>query len=403
MVAPAVTGQFGGDPDHNALLLTRLAPPAQQARLLRRQRVETRLAAALDYPLCLVVAPAGGGKTTALAALAAHGGWPAAWCRARPGDDPAALLRHLAAAFRPVAPIDEGRVAAALARDPANLELALDTLANELAAALDDETLLVLDDYHLADERPELRAVVERLIAIQPLRLHLTLAARVEPALAAVGSARLRGELLAVGPADLAFDHDEAAALWARASAQPPADLPELLAVSRGWPLALQAAQGHADWRAALGLSGQAPLDAYFAREVLDDLPLDLQRFLLQTAGLRRLLPDLCTLVADGAAPEPRFAELERRHLFVERDGDGVVLVQPIFRAFLERRARQSPPAWAELHRRAAWYFRQRDDPDGVMHHLLLLGDEAAAAEALIELTPAMLAAGRPEQILLWA
>lgn len=403
MVAPAVTGQFGGEPGGDGLLLTRLAPPAQQARLLRRQGVEARLAAALDHPLCLVVAPAGSGKTTALAALAAHGGWPAAWCRARPGDDPALLIRHLAAAFRPVAPLDEGRVAAALARDPSDIDLALETLVNELAAALGDETLLVIDDFHLVDERPALRAVVERLIAIQPLRLHLTLAARAEPALGAVASARLRGELLTIGPADLSFSHDEALALWALAAREPPADLEALLAVARGWPLALQAALAAGDWRAALGLSGPAPLDAYLAREVLDELPPDLQRFLLQTAGLLRLLPDLCTLVADGAAPEPRIAELERRRLFVERDGDDVAHIQPIFRAFLERRARQSLPNWPELHRRAAWFYRRRDDPDGVMHHLLLLGDEALAAEALVELTPALLASGRARQIFAWA
>lgn len=403
MVAPAVTGQFGGDPANEGLLLTRLSPPAQQARLLRRQRVEGRLAAALDHPLCVVVAPAGSGKTTALAALAAHGGWPAAWCRARATDDPALLLRHLAAAFRAVAPIDEGRVGAALARAPTDLDLALDTLVNELAAVLDDETLLVIDDFHLADERPELRAVIERLIAIQPLRLHLTLVARAEPVLAAVASARIRGELLTVGPADLAFDLDEARALWALAGAQPPAELDQLIATARGWPLAIQAALAAADWRAALGLAGPAALDSYFDSAILGELPAELQRFLLQTAGLRRLVPDLCTLVADGAAPEPRIAELERRRLFLERDLDGVAVIQPVFRAFLERRAQRSLPTWSELHRRAAWYFRRLDDPDGVMHHLLLLGDDQEAAEALVAFTPALLGAGRAEQVFAWA
>lgn len=402
MVAPAVTGQFGGDPG-DGLLLTRLAPPAQQTRLLRRQQVEARLATALDYPICLVIAPAGSGKTTALAALAAHGGWPAAWCRARAADDPLLMLRHLAAAFRAVAPLDEARLGAALAREPGDLDLAIETLVNELAAALDDDTLLVIDDYHLADARPELRAVVERLIAIQPLRLHLALVARVEPALAAVASARLRGELLTIGPTDLRFDQDEARALWSLAGQAPPADLALLVDAARGWPLAVQAALGAADWQAALGLSGPAPLDAYLEREVFDELPADLQRFLLQTSGLRRLIPDLCTLVADGAAPEPRIGELERRRLFFERDLDGVVVVQPVFRAFLERRARRMVPAWPELHRRAAWYFRRLDDADGVMHHLLTLGDERLAAEALLEFTPALLGAGRAGQLLAWA
>jgi DNA-binding SARP family transcriptional activator len=383
-------------------LLTRLAPPAQQTRLLRRQRVETLLAAALDHPLCLVIAPAGSGKTTALAALAAHGGWPAAWCRARAGDDPPLFLRHLAAAFRAVAPVDEARIAAALARDPANLAPALDILANELAAALNDETLLVIDDYHLADDHPELRALIERLIAILPLRLHLTLVARAEPALAAVNSTRIRGELLLVGPGELSFDPEEARALWALAGQEPPGSLAALVEASRGWPLALQGALAQPDWRSAFGLAGPAPLDGYLAKEVLAELPADLQRFLLQSAGLRQLLPDLCILVADGVAPEPRIAELERRRLFLERDDHGVAFLQPIFRAFLERYARQHLPAWPELHRRAAWYFRRLDDPDGVMYHLLMLGDERQAAETLVEFAPTLLASGRADQLFTW-
>ncbi|NTU78512.1 MAG: transcriptional regulator [Chloroflexales bacterium] len=408
MVSPAVTGQFGDETSDDGLLLTRLAPPAQQTRLLRRQRVEARLAAALDHPLCLVVAPAGSGKTTALAALAAHGGWPAAWCRARATDDATLFLRHLAAAFRAVVPLDEGRVGTALSRVTAgDVGPALDALVNELAAALDDDTLLVIDDYHLVDASPELRSIVERLIAIQPLRLHLTLAARAEPALAALAPARLRGELLAVGPADLAFDLDEVRALWSLAGQPPPPDSPSsleaLLVASRGWPLAVQAAIGAADWRLALGLGGPAPLDAYLAREVFDELPADLQRFLLQTAGLRRLIPDLCTLLADGVAPGPYLAALERRHLFIEHDAEGFVAFQPIFRTFLERRAQRSLPAWQEMHRRAAWYYRRCDDPEGVMHHLLLLGDEDAAAEALVEFAPALMASGRAEQMLEWA
>ena len=408
MVPPAVTGQFDDETSHDGLLLTRLAPPAQQTRLLRRQRVEARLAAVFDYPICLVVAPAGSGKTTALAALATHGGWPAAWCRARATDDAALFLRHLAAAFRPVVPLDEGRIGAALGRATAgDAGPALDVLVNELAAALDDDTLLVIDDYHLVDADPALRVIIERLITIQPLRLHLTLAARHEPALAAFASARLRGELLVIGPADLAFDLDEVRALWSLVGQPPPPDSPTsleaLLGVSRGWPLAVQAAMGADDWRSALGFSGPAPLDAYLAREIFDELPAELQRFLLQTAGLRRLIPDLCTLLADGVAPAPYLAALERRRLFTERDSAGFITIQPLFRAFLDRRAqRLSRPAWHEMHRRAAWYYRRSNDAEGVMHHLLQLGDEQLAAEALIEFAPVLMASGHAGHVFEW-
>lgn len=400
MVPPAVTDKFDTREPQSGVLLTRLAPPAQQTRLLRRQRVETRLAAALDYPLCVVVAPAGGGKTTALAALAAVGGWPAAWCRARRGDDPALFLRHLAAAFRPVATLDEARIEAALARggDP---RAAVETLVNELAAALDDETLLVIDDYHLADERPELRQLVDHLISVQPMRLHLTLATRVEPALTAVETARLRGELLALGPDDLAFDLEEARALFAIAGQPAPRDLNALIEISRGWPLGVQAAIGAADWRAALGLHGPSALDGYLEQELFAELPAPLQRFLLHVAGLRWLDRSLCATLLDGEAPEPYFAELARRRLLLPVDGKGPRLL-PVFRAFLERRAARDLPVWVQLHRRAADYYRGQNDPDGVLHHLLCAGADEEAVAAVVQLAPSMLGAGQPESMLAW-
>lgn len=401
MVPPAVTGEFAGPPAGGELLLTRLAPPAQQSRLLRRQRVEALLAAALDHPLCLLVAPAGSGKTTALAALVAHGGWPAAWCRARASDDPALLLRHLAAAFRQVAPLDEARIAAALARSPEDVRPAVETLVNELAATLDDETLLVIDDYHLADARPELRAVIEELLSIQPLRLHIALSSRVEPALGVAATAGLRGELLAIGPAELAFDAAEARAFFTLAGQPAPESLGALLAESRGWPLALRSALGAADWQAALGLRGPAPIDSYLAREVFGELPARLRDFLLVTAGLRRLEPPLCAALF-GEPAEPYLEELQRRRLFVERDSAGALGLQPIFRAFLERRAQHDRDDWAELQRRAAAYYDRAGDHDGQLYHLLLAGDNEGAVSAVVAAAPAALAAGQPERVLAW-
>ncbi|RRR65953.1 MAG: transcriptional regulator [Candidatus Viridilinea halotolerans] len=404
MVSRAVTSQFGKDASGYAgLLLTRLAPPAQQARLLRRSRLEHELAGALEFPLALIVAPAGWGKTTAMASLAAHGGWPAAWCRAHGDDDATLFVRHLTAAFRSVAPLDEQRVFAALA-DTARggVTAAIETLVNELAAALDDDTLLVIDDYHTADARPELRAVLERLFTMLPLRLHVALVTREEPLLAVVEPARLRGELLTIQSDLLAFAADEARAFWALTGQKPPPDLETLVRVARGWPLAMQAVQGMTDWRAALGLRGATTLDAYVAAEIFEPLPATLRTFLLRVSGLRRLTPEVCALLNDSVIPDPFLIELERRQFFVERDASGQLIFQPILRAFLERRARLELAEWPALQRRAAAYYRQNGDIEGLMHHLLLVGDDVDAAAALVEYGPTLLAAAMSNAIVDW-
>ncbi|WP_245863471.1 BTAD domain-containing putative transcriptional regulator [Candidatus Viridilinea mediisalina] len=385
-------------------MLTRLAPPAQQARLLRRVRLEHQLAGALDYPLTLLVAPAGWGKTTAMASLATHGGWPAAWCRAHAADNAPLFVRHLTAAFRHVAALDEAWIFAALPDKPTgDVGPAVEALVNELAAALDDDTLLVVDDYHLADRHAELRGVLERFFAMLPLRLHVALLTREEPLLASVEPARLRGELLTLKADLLAFDPEDAREFWVLTGHKPPIDLEALVRTARGWPLAMQAVQGMTDWRAALGLRGPTSLDAYLANEVFEPLPLELRTFLLHNAGLRRLTPTVCALLADDGPPEPMLAELERRQFFVERDATGQLVFQPILRAFLERRARSELALWPTLQRRAADYYRRMGDIEGLMHHLLLVGDELAAAEALVEHGAELLAAEMAGHVVEWA
>ncbi|MEI7646081.1 MAG: BTAD domain-containing putative transcriptional regulator [Chloroflexales bacterium] len=404
MVRQVVTDEFSDNGVGGyGLLLTRLTPPIQPARLLRRSRVEALLADAMEYPLTAISAPAGSGKTVALAALAIYGGWPAAWCRICAEDDPRLLLRHLAAAFRPVVTIDESRIGALA--DAGAMPAALDMLVNELAATLDDETLLVIDDYHLADERPAQRAIIERLMAVQPLRLHLALSGRAAPTLPGIDTARLRGELLELGPADIAFTSAELRNLFARDSQPPPADLDEIVAAACGWPLALQAALGAADWRATLGLlpgdMRAAPLDSYLADTALGDLPADLRAFVLRASALRWLDPEAAPLLSAGAPAQPLLAETYRRRLFLTTDSEGHPAFQPIFHAFLTRRAQSELDEWADLHLRLSTYYRDRADGVAVLHHLTSAGDAGAVA-ALVAAAPAMFAAGQPDRALAW-
>jgi ATP/maltotriose-dependent transcriptional regulator MalT/two-component SAPR family response regulator len=402
------------------MLMTRLSPPPQQARLLRRENVLKQIAGAIDYPLTLLIAPAGSGKTTALATLAATGEWPAAWCRMSAADDPALLLRHLTAAFRPVVTIDEERINTELERvEPGlhqvgdistTLQAALDVLVNELAALLSNETLLILDDYHQADQNPALRLLVERLVTIQPMRLHIIIAARYEPQLESLATARARGEVYELGQSDLAFTVDDARELFALYDQPPPADITELTEVCRGWPLALHLGIG--GWGVGLAPTPSAHLlDEYLKREVLEVQPADLQNFLLRTAGLRWLDPDAYAVLPGSGdhANAPFLAcEAERRCLFLEALPDEVpnqpsrLAYQPLFRAFLDRQAMQRLTNWRDLHRCAADYYRTHGDDEGAIHHLLAAGDMANAARALEQAARTWLDAQNAPLLLDW-
>ena len=150
--------------DVNAIMRPRLTPPPENASILVRKRLDQRLAEAADRRLTILASPAGTGKTTALAGLANHGGWPTVWCRLRAEDSVEELLQHLAVSFQRQGLLDTYSVTG----------LTLVTLVNILETTLNDDTFLILDDYHLIDTQPILISLIEALIDNLPHTLKKT-------------------------------------------------------------------------------------------------------------------------------------------------------------------------------------------------------------------------------------
>jgi len=422
MIDLRVTNEFSY-PESQGLVVTRLAPPPQQARLLSRQRVDSLLAAVVDYPLSLLVAPAGSGKTTALAGFALRSGWPTVWCRMCATDSPALLLSHLAAAFRPVVALEEVKIQAEIFREVAQGEsalplAALDSLVNELAKRLDDETLLVLDDFHFIDQQPELLALIERFILLQPKRLHLLLSTRYEPLIALLPTARARGEVYQVEQCNLAFTTEEAFALFALYEWSLPteSDVAEMTRICRGWPLALQILAKLHTGQLALEIPNYTQVDSrsvcleilspllhdYLLQQVFNAQPTEIQTFLLHSVHLRKLDREICLKLPILAALIPSWQQLERRYLFLELLATGQLSYQPLFRAFLQNLATQRQLDQTVLHQQAIVYYRQQDDFESVVYHLLEINDFLQAAQVLEQVAKDWLNQGRSLTLLRW-
>ena len=233
---------FGDD----IVVETRLNPPRLPRHWLHRPRLDQLLAGAAEYPLTIVSASAGYGKSSALAAFAARGGWPVIWYSLDEAvADPLVFLLHLVHACRKIAPQAGARAITLLEQHSQGTQFwaqALDTLINDLARMLDDETILVLDDQHAADDTPLTGALIERLIERAPPQLHMLLASRHWPSLGCLPIRQARGELLAIGEHELAFDADEINTLFQSAE-RPALSLAEATNIfeqTGGWPIALQ-------------------------------------------------------------------------------------------------------------------------------------------------------------------
>jgi DNA-binding SARP family transcriptional activator len=414
--------------------MTRLTPPAQQTRLLVRQRVEALLADAGNYPLTLLVAPAGSGKTTALAGLAERCPWPVAWCRLSAADDALALVRHITAALRPFAPGLEEQIGEMLMllSEPTKAyvpETIVEPLVSELVSALDEDTMLILDDYHYVDWRPELRDMLDHLIGTQPQRLHLVLAARVEPLLTSLPVRRARGEVLQFGESDLAFTLEETRGLWQLYDLPFTTEVAEWHEFARGWPLAVQMLVAHIARQHRLPVAdpsgdglvsenGESSepalvsqyesllplLDEYLLRQVYNELPHDLQGFVLRTAELRWLDQEAYAALPGLHDIAYLHKEVERRVLFLETGPGNRLFYQPLFRGFLERLARQRLSERRDFHLHAARHYRTYQDYEGELYHLLAIGEAERAAEVLEQAAVAMdwIRHGRAQAVLAW-
>src|SRR3954469_14956661 len=146
-----------------------------------RPRLIAQILDGIAGPLTLVCAPAGFGKTIALATALAESKWPVAWLTL----DAAAssllgFVRAFSAALQQLAP-DACRSTLTLLQLP---ELpAPPAIAQVLAEDLDslpDDCVVVLDDYHTITN-PDVDALLVALLRALPPQIHLVVASRTPP------------------------------------------------------------------------------------------------------------------------------------------------------------------------------------------------------------------------------
>ena len=164
------------------LLDTKLFVPMVRGSLVARSRLSQSLARGAVAKLTLISAPAGFGKTTALAAWLAHGEQQrsVAWVSLDESDrQPASFFTYVVAALHRAAPTVGAGVLPVLRAAQPPVETVLTTVLNELGA-LPHGLDLVLDDYHLADG-PDVAAGVAFLLEHLPPRVHVVISSRVDP------------------------------------------------------------------------------------------------------------------------------------------------------------------------------------------------------------------------------
>ena len=393
---------------------TKLHPPVARVEWLPRHELVSQLTAS-PAKLVLVEAPAGFGKTTLIAQW-----WSSpserrsfAWLSLDRGDDdPGRLWWHIACALYRACPgMDGANVLRALrAQDPDIDGTVLPMLINALAA-LPDEVVLVLDDFHLIREQACLEQTASFLVHL-PATVQLVVTTRATPALP-LARLRAAGGLVEIGMRELRFAPPDAAAFLRQVGGtelgQP--DLDQIVQRTEGWPAGL--------YLAALSLRGHSsPADFvrdftgdnrfivdFLAEEVLGRQPPEIRQFLARTSVLGRFCAPLCAAVTGAGDAAGIIEVLERENLFVvpldetRRWFRYHHLFAQVLHAELVRTEAGLIP---ELHRRAGAWHRAAGSVGEAVQHALAGADPAEAIDLIARHWPAYIGVGRAGTVRDW-
>jgi LuxR family maltose regulon positive regulatory protein len=384
------------------------------------------LEANLARPVTVVTANAGSGKTTLVADFLRQGKRPFVWYQLDHTDgDPFVFLGYLTQGIKQAAP-DFGEVtfsylqqaAGELAQQP---ERAVDVLLTEVLECVEQQLIIVLDDYHHLGTDTPVHAAVDRLIAYLPDVLHIIIISRDMPPLSL---ARLRSQasLSIIDRTELLFTDGETQELFRRVfdlelTAE---QLNEYRERTHGWITALQlvrqvaqrqaltaqreevngaAAQPGPDLMNVLRQSERDIFD-YFAEEVFADETPAVQTFLLRISLLDRVEVEMCRRLFPEADSAEILSALVRRNVFltVARDDRGEEYrLHPLFRSFLRRRLRteSGTASVAAEHARYAGYFLSEGSWEEGVRHLVAAEDFLHAAAVIAERGGEWIAGGK--------
>ena len=261
-------------------------------------------------------------------------------------------------------------------------------------ARLGAHVAVFLDEFQVIHNRSILgffRGLLERL----PVNATIVIGSRTVPD---IGMARLsvNGLATVLRAQDLRFSLSEAETFFSLLDGT---DLTreELVSIyerSEGWPAALQLYRlslGSQTVRKSLSdITAFRPreLADYLAENVIDLQPGPIQRFLRETALLKRVCAPVCMAVTGRKDAQKVLCQLERAGLFLRSlDSEEYWFkYHTLFSDFLARQLLELDPDRAfAVHREAARWFAAHQHYDAAMHHATTAGEVVLAAGILDE------------------
>jgi len=364
------------------LLATKFFMPTVSGTLISRPRLSSLLAESLKYPLTLISAPAGFGKTMLLSSWAQS--LPAnqalvAWVSLDEEDNEPRLFWTYVLSALDQQQAERLTPLLKYLQSPETppLMYVLTILINRVLDS-QEHLVLILDDYHLITEQ-QVHTTLSYLIEHLPPQLHIILATRVDPPLP-LSQLRTHQQLLEVRTEHLCCTVEETKAFFKQVmNTQLPEEMiQEVTARTEGWLVGLHllalSLQGRLNPATLLEeVSGdQRYILDYLTEEVLQRQSPEMQTFLLSTCILQRLTAPLCDAVVQRSGSQQMLEWLEQANLFVvSLDSKRQwYRYHALFAEALRYRLEQTHADLVLIlhHRASLWYAEHDQTTEAILH-----------------------------------
>ncbi|MDJ0954895.1 MAG: hypothetical protein QNJ81_14555, partial [Acidimicrobiia bacterium] len=368
-------------------VLTRLDAPPLPESMLTRRRLNRLLSRAHRKSLILVKAPAGWGKTVAVAD----------WVRRHEANDrfvwltienednePRRFWLSLVEAVATVEPTAATDVRRRLNAGSARNGHAMSTeFVNGLHSS-EEPITIVLDDFEKISN-PDVTEWLAFVIRAMPPTVRFVLCTRREPDLP-LSAWRAKGRLAEITREDLRFTDEEAGAyldpLIAGALSQEQES--ELLEKTQGWIAALHLAALGTQHAPDIAVfidtfgGGHEALSHYVVDDALASLPEGMQSFLTRTSIVRTMSASVCDAITDRTDSAAMLRALVKHDMFVAASpSTGRWSYHPLFREVLRDLLAETvdEQEMADLHRRAAGSYLADGDVAAALDHTFAAND----------------------------
>ena len=286
---------------------TRITVPRRRGDLVTRQRLLNLLNELLEKKLILVSAPAGYGKTSLLLDFVSTTELPVCWYTINALDaEPQRFIANLIAAISVRFPEFGQRTKAAFQSFSGNLDsnhLAT-IMINDLYENVSEHFIIVLEDFHLVNNNPQITNFVSRFIQDVDENCHLVVSSRTLLSLPFLPMMVARSEVGGLSFEELAFRIDEIQQLFLQNQNHllTREDAGKIFEKTEGWVTGIVLTsqtdpQSAASQARLVRVSGVGLYD--YLSQLMEQQPAEIQEFLLRTSLLEEFNPSRCQRVIE--------------------------------------------------------------------------------------------------------